>query len=75
MTYLQLAKIAYEDYAATTNWKNYQGLQMPEFDDLPDGVKNAWKAAVAGVAAHVLDNSEQAAEMLQNEIVPQSTIL
>lgn len=41
-----LAREAYARYAAVTDWKNYQGLPMPQFDDLPDKIKEAWDAAV-----------------------------
>jgi len=43
---LKLAREAYARYAAVTDNKNYQGLPMPEFDDLPDTIKKAWCAAI-----------------------------
>lgn len=42
----RLAREAYERYAAVTDWKNYQGLPMPQFDALGDKIQEAWCAAV-----------------------------
>ncbi len=39
-------KEAYHRYGATTDFKNFQGNQMPEFDALPETIKNAWMAAI-----------------------------
>lgn len=36
----------YRAYAASTGNKNYQGLPMPAFEDLPLPIKTAWEAAV-----------------------------
>lgn len=43
------AKSAYRAYGSVTNWKNYQGLPMPEWENLPDGIRAAWVAAVQQV--------------------------
>ena len=37
-----LAKRAYEAYGKTTDFKNYQGLPMPKWEDLPEKIKDAW---------------------------------
>lgn len=39
---LILAQRAYQAYGSTTEFKNYQGLPMPEFNDLPQKIKDAW---------------------------------
>jgi len=39
---LELAKGAYEAYGLITDHKNYQGLPMPEWDDLTETIKQAW---------------------------------
>ncbi len=44
-----LAKMAYASYGEVTGFKNYQGLPMPEFDELPDQIQRAWDAAVQAV--------------------------
>jgi len=41
--------IAYEAYGDVTDRKNYQGLPMPAWDDLPDRIKAAWRAAAQAV--------------------------
>jgi hypothetical protein len=38
----ELAKIAYHAYGQTTDFKNYQGLPMPEWDELPPKIQLAW---------------------------------
>jgi hypothetical protein len=43
------AKVAYRAYGATTNFKNFQGNDMPLFDDLPEQIKEAWVAAATAV--------------------------
>jgi hypothetical protein len=44
-----LAQIAYEAYGEHTDGKNYQGLPMPVWRDLPQGIQAAWTAAVDAV--------------------------
>lgn len=41
----KLAKQAYYAYGGVTDFKNYQGLPMPEWDNLTDTIREAWKAA------------------------------
>jgi hypothetical protein len=43
------AQKAYEAYAACTGWKNYQGNPMPQWADLPEAIRVAWRAAIAAV--------------------------
>lgn len=53
-------RIAYEAYGKTTDFKNYQGLPMPTYDDLPEKIKLAWEAATKAVYEATLaykDNS------------------
>ena len=44
------ARSAYLAYSRATDFKNYQGLPMPIFDDLPPTIKAAWVAATQQVA-------------------------
>ncbi len=39
------AEFAYRAYGAVTDFKNYQGLPMPEWDALPPKIREAWVAA------------------------------
>lgn len=55
MTKLQLSKLAYAAYGAVTDFKNYQGLPMPEWDNLPPKIQEAWQAAVSVVSDSVLN--------------------
>jgi hypothetical protein len=45
----RLARIAYEAYGNVTGGKNYQGLPMPAWDDLPQQIRDAWDAAAGEV--------------------------
>jgi hypothetical protein len=42
----KIAESSYNAYAISTGGKNYQGLQMPTFTELPDQIKIAWQVAV-----------------------------
>lgn len=46
MSWTEIAKSAYLAYAASTGNKNYQGLPMPAFEDLPETIRVAWECAV-----------------------------
>lgn len=43
------AKAGYEGYGESTGHKNYQGLPMPSYEDLPEKQKRAWVDAVKAV--------------------------
>lgn len=40
-----IAEEAYNAYGRTTEFKNYQGLDMPKFKDLPHLIQEAWENA------------------------------
>jgi hypothetical protein len=40
-----VARAAYEAYGKTTNFKNYQGLPMPKWENLSSKIQAAWIAA------------------------------
>lgn len=44
-----LARTAYEVYAHQRRWKTYVGDPMSGFDDLPEGIQEAWAYAVHAV--------------------------
>lgn len=50
---LRLARIGYEAYGQTTDFKNYQGLPMPAFDDLPPRIIEAWVNASLAIKTAV----------------------
>ena len=39
------ARCAYERYLHATDGVNFQGNQCPKWEDLPEKIRNAWKAA------------------------------
>lgn len=48
---IALAREAYHAYGSVTDFKNYQGLPMPKWEDLTPKIRDAWVAAAARVAA------------------------
>jgi len=51
-----LAKSAYIQYGLVTDFKNYQGLTMPQWEELPDTIKSAWLAStkyVFNIGLHI----------------------
>ena len=40
------ARRGYEGYAASTGGKTFDGRDMPQWVDLPDRIKEAWRAAI-----------------------------
>ncbi|WP_329214776.1 hypothetical protein OG352_05135 [Streptomyces sp. NBC_01485] len=44
-----LARTAYAAYGEATGGLNYQGLPMPDFNDLGDTIQQAWIAAATAV--------------------------
>lgn len=47
------AKAAYAAYGKTTGFKNYQGLSMPEWEDLTPTIRSAWINAAEEVRNHM----------------------
>jgi len=47
-----LARMAYRAYGETTDFKNYQGLPMPTWDDLGERIQTAWRAAAESVVSN-----------------------
>lgn len=46
-TIRELAREAYHRYGAVTEFKNFKGDPMPEFDALPPTIVRAWEASVS----------------------------
>ncbi len=44
--YVELARAAYQAYGRTTQFKNFQGGEMPLWENLPELIRVAWTAAV-----------------------------
>ncbi len=55
-----LAQAAYRAYGDSTGWKNYQGLDMPRWEDLGEHIQRAWRAAVFDVLERTGASPEQA---------------
>ncbi|MEH2033377.1 MAG: hypothetical protein V7K67_27780 [Nostoc sp.] len=71
---LELAKIAYHAYGQTTDFKNYQGLPMSEWENLPEKIQQAWIAASQAISSEfylVLGKAVLNNEVLRNAILSQ----
>lgn len=42
---IAITRDAYQAYGDLREWKAYDGKPMPRFEDLPDGIRDAWHAA------------------------------
>lgn len=47
---IELGKIAYLAYGDSVGWKNYQGLPMPQWDQLSVAIQGGWIAAAVKIA-------------------------
>ena len=45
-TMQKIAQGAYHAYGQVTNFKNFQGNPMPDWEQLPEKIQEAWRAAV-----------------------------
>ncbi|MEH1808433.1 hypothetical protein [Nostoc sp.] len=67
---LELAKIGYRAYGETTDFKNYQGLPMPNWEDLPEKIQIAWMAAAVAIAKKtVKEMSVSMAKTIVDDVV------
>ena len=46
MSWRDIAASAYRAYGYKVGWENYQGLPMPQWDELTPAIRGAWEAAV-----------------------------
>ncbi len=56
MTSNQLVQTAYGAYGNSVEWKTLRGKPMPTWDELPANRQTAWTAAVAAVAAQLVED-------------------
>lgn len=53
--YYTLAMVGYHAYGEHVAWRNYAGHPMPQWEDLPTRIREAWvEAARAIIAASVV---------------------
>jgi hypothetical protein len=57
-----LAIIAYQAYGESVEWKNYQGLPMPRWEELGPAIQQAWLDAAAAVRDAVAEEIGQKAK-------------
>jgi hypothetical protein len=56
---VEIAKVGYQAYGDTAEWKNYRGDPMPHWDDLGDRIQTCWIMAASAVRNHVLTPPSQ----------------
>jgi hypothetical protein len=49
------AVIAYRAYGEVTDFKNFRGDPMPEFEDLPEKIQSAWREAARAIRERTED--------------------
>lgn len=63
MEKVSLARIAYHAYGSWVQWKTPNGKRLPNFEELPMQLQNAWTAAAETIAIQVrkeeLSNSDR----------------
>jgi len=55
-TILQKAKAGYDAYGEVAQWKNFQGADMPKWDDLPDTIQQSWCSAAKAILTKCLED-------------------
>ena len=54
---MRLAQIGYEGYCAKTGWKSaVSGDNLPQWQELPGAVKNAWFSAAKAIIDDIMKN-------------------
>lgn len=49
-----LGQLAFAAYCETTGWVNYQGKDVPPWDELGETIQAAWVAAAGAVRNYVM---------------------
>jgi hypothetical protein len=56
------AHLAYNVYGDSVGWKNYQGLRMPTWDELPRRIRASWCLTTEALHANVKATCREAVE-------------
>jgi len=64
-TLTKMAKAGYDAYGAAADWKNYAGKPMPQWDELPQHIRDKWK-----VASHAIITNYHARIVLDLAALP-----
>lgn len=51
---IQWGKVGYEAYGEQVGWKAYNGEAMPQWEQLPQRIQDAWHAAASAIEDAVL---------------------
>lgn len=58
MNIQEIAKLAYRAYGEVTDFKNFQGNPMPEWEQLTPTIQRAWVAAVTDAQSRLVERIE-----------------
>lgn len=61
--FIPYAQSAYRAYGEVTGFKNYQGLPMPEWENLTDTIRAAWVGAVKDVFRQLAVRDSETGEL------------
>lgn len=54
--FMDLARIGYDAYGDRAEWKNYEGKPMPQWDELPQHIRDKWRSAAKAMKLYVDDH-------------------
>ena len=54
--FMDLAKVGYDAYGAKAEWKAYNGQPMPQWDELPQHIRDKWRSAAKAMKLYVDDH-------------------
>ena len=54
-----VAKVGYQAYGDTAEWKNYRGDPMPRWDDLGDRIQTCWIMATSAAVNYAITPPSQ----------------
>ncbi|MBP5976004.1 hypothetical protein HW132_25525 [Brasilonema sp. CT11] len=55
---LELAQVGYEAYCNAANGKDFDGLPMPSWDELPDCAKHYWLITANAILSHAMEAND-----------------
>ena len=57
MNFEAVARKGYEAYGDFVDWRNFAGLMLPQWHELPEKERNAWITASCAIAAELVRRS------------------
>jgi hypothetical protein len=67
MTLEGFGRKAYQDYGDYVGWQNFAGLPMPQWEELPETIRQAWLVSVRGTIGQVFAELEHQVFKMRGE--------